>query len=1209
MNFEDVLDLVDETVFDKVGRRLNKVEIAVLQGSWQGQTYEEIADETHYSVSYLQRHVGPDLWKTLSEALEESVNKTSFQTVVERKRRNLTHPDQGRKENKGTRAEILEETLEETLYSSSFSRQNWGEAADVSIFYGRNQELDTLTRWVEQDRCRLVAILGMGGIGKTAIAIKLAHRIQGTFESVIWRSLRNAPPLETLLSDLNPFLSHQQDTQNTLARFIYHLQRNRCLVILDNLETLLQGGDRAGQFRVGYEDYGELLRTVSESNHQSGVILTSREKPAEVAAYEGEELRVRSLSLSGSTEAAQSILQAKGLNGTEEEREILCDRYGNSPLALKIVATSIRDLFEGSIAEFLKEDTFIFNGVRRLLDQQFARLSQLEQSIMYWLAINRDWTTVAELYEDIVPTASKAKLLESLESLSWRSLIEKRSRQYMQQPVIMEYIAEQLIEKIAAELQTCDLNLFVRHALLKTTQKEYIRESQVRLILQSIGEELSKALGSREALRSQVQDLIATIRRLKPSSGYGAGNLLNLCVHRQLDVTEFDFSGLAICHADLQNADLHRVNFARANFAKSVFTQTFSSILAIAFSPDSQHLATGDENGKISLWHIAESKLLWTRSGHTHEVRSVSFSPDGTMLASGSSDGTVRLWDGLTGQALKTLTGHTSWVWSVSFSPDGLTLASGSSDCTVRLWDVFTGQAISTLVGHADWIWAVSFSSDGTRLVSGGNDCTVRVWDAQTSNPIAALEGHIDWIRAVAWHPNGRPLASGSADHTVRLWDVETGAAIAILSGHQGRVRSIDFSPDGTRLASGSDDCTIRLWDIQTGQTLQTLTGHATQLWAVSFSPDGGWLASSSNDRTVRLWDAQTGQALKILQGYTSWVRSVCFSPDGTQLASSSDDGMVRLWQLPTEPGQVGSVVRTLPGHANQLWSVSFSPDGTLLASSGNDRTIRLWNTQTGQAVRILQGHTNWVRSIGFTPNRSQLISGSDDCTLRLWDIQTGQTLRTFTGHTNWVTAVDWSPDGTLLASGSADGTARLWNVATGQSIRILTGHIRQLWSVCFSPDGRRLASGGADGTARLWDAATGETLHILQGHTDQVWTAAFSPDGKILATGSSDGTIRLWETDTGQPLNTLQGHTAWVGTVAWSSTGTLASGSSDETIKLWDAQTGECWQTLRSDRPYEGMNITGVTGITEAQKATLKALGAVEQNSMGYSRWSSRSR
>jgi WD40 repeat protein len=73
-------------------------------------------------------------------------------------------------------------------------------------------------------------------------------------------------------------------------------------------------------------------------------------------------------------------------------------------------------------------------------------------------------------------------------------------------------------------------------------------------------------------------------------------------------------------------------------------------------------------------------------------------------------------------------------------------------------------------------------------------------------------------------------------------------------------------------------------------------------------------------------------------------------------------------------------------------------------------------------------------------------------------------------------------------------------------------------------------------------------------------------------------------------------GHRSTVGTVVWSPDGqTCISGSNDETIMLWDVSTGECLQTLRSDRPYEGMNITGITGVTQAQKATLKTLGAIE--------------
>jgi WD40 repeat protein len=58
----------------------------------------------------------------------------------------------------------------------------------------------------------------------------------------------------------------------------------------------------------------------------------------------------------------------------------------------------------------------------------------------------------------------------------------------------------------------------------------------------------------------------------------------------------------------------------------------------------------------------------------------------------------------------------------------------------------------------------------------------------------------------------------------------------------------------------------------------------------------------------------------------------------------------------------------------------------------------------------------------------------------------------------------------------------------------------------------------------------------------------------------------------------------------------TLASGSGDGTLQLWSLETGAQVRTLRSDRLYEGMNIRGTTGLTDAQKMALKTLGAVEE-------------
>jgi WD40 repeat protein len=148
-----------------------------------------------------------------------------------------------------------------------------------------------------------------------------------------------------------------------------------------------------------------------------------------------------------------------------------------------------------------------------------------------------------------------------------------------------------------------------------------------------------------------------------------------------------------------------------------------------------------------------------------------------------------------------------------------------------------------------------------------------------------------------------------------------------------------------------------------------------------------------------------------------------------------------------------------------------------------------------------------------------------------------------------------------------------------------------------FSPNGQIIVSGSHDATLRLWDVRSSGSQKVLQGHTGHVYSVCFSPDGRTLASGSDDCTIRLWNVQTGECRGVLQGHASWVCSVSFSSDGLmLVSGSQDEAIKLWEVKTGQCVKTLRADRLYEGMNITGVTGLTEAQKATLRALGAVER-------------
>src|SRR5262249_31538872 len=201
---------------------------------------------------------------------------------------------------------------------------------------------------------------------------------------------------------------------------------------------------------------------------------------------------------------------------------------------------------------------------------------------------------------------------------------------------------------------------------------------------------------------------------------------------------------------------------------------------------------------------------------------------------------------------------------------------------------------------------------------------------------------------------------------------------------------------------------------------------------------------------------------------------------------------------------------------------------------------------------------------------------------------------------------VAWSPDGTRLASSGDDGNVCLWEASDGTLLGKLQGHSGRVMSVDWSPDGTRLASAGEGkdgGELFVWDMENqkaspyGELVQTLKGHPDSVFTLAWSPTGEVLVSGGSDGTIRWWEVSSGDCLRTCEGHEGGVRSLRVSPDGRLlASSGNDNTIRVWDLQSAGLLRTMRHDRPYERLNITGIRGLNEAQKASLQALGAIEE-------------
>lgn len=1163
-------------------RQLNKIQQLVFQYVWQGYSYSEIAKTTGYDYGYI-KDTGSQLWHILSEAVGQKVTKKNCQGVL--------------------RVYSKEKpTLSASQTESSKSCQDWGEAVDTSIFYGRSPQLKTLDRWLVQDKCRMVAILGMGGVGKTTLSVKLAERVQGEFEFLFWRSLRDAPSLDEFLTSLLQFLDKEDSLlpsseSGKLLRLQERLQSSRCLLVLDNFDTLLAPSHQVGVYRNGYERYGELLRRIGEVRHQSCLVITSRDTPTEINLLQGECLPVRKLHLPGlEAIAACELLTVTGLEGSTDEMNHLSDRYRGNPLALKIVASSIQCLFAGKIADFLWHKVIVFDGIRSLIESQVDRLSPLERQVMYWLAIEREPVSVSELQSDLFPAPPTSVLLETLKSLKERVLLEQTTDGFSQQPVVMEYMTEQLLARICDELTQKQSFFFLNHyALLKATARDYIRASQIRVILEPLVERSIAALGSKEKLVFQLKELLARVRTdNRGINGYATGNLLNLFAYMEIDLTGFDLSRLSIWQANLANIKLQGVNFDRANLAKSLFAETFGGICCVAFSRDGKLLATSDTSGEVQIRELSSGQQLNTFKADLVWTWAVAFSPDDRLVATAGDDPAVKLWDVEMGKCLKILRGHTDTVNSIAFHPDGDILASSSVDKTVRLWHInnFEQNQQEVLEGHQGRVWSIAFSPDGSTLASASEDLTVKLWDLNTRRCLQTLNGHDRWVKTVAFSPDGQTIASASFDGIIKLWSVKTGACLQSWQGHKMTVTTVAFSPDNCWLASSSYDETVKIWDIFSGDCFRTLREHSNRVWSVSFSPDSQYLATGGDDRAARLWHFKTGQSIKTWKGNTNGILSLALSKERQILATGHEDQTIKLWSLDS-----GEISVRLRGHTNRVWSVVFAPqDETILASGSADRTIKIWNLQTRECLKTLYGHENWVWSVAFNPNGDRLASGSYDRTIRLWDIESGECLQILDLHTASVIAVIFSPDGRYLASGSFDSTIKLWEAETGKYLQTLQGHSNSVWEIAFSRDGKYLASGSYDKTVKLWDVGTGECLFTFEGHLAPIMSLAFTPNNQQLASGSFDRTIKFWDLKTGNCLRTCCGHTGLVSGLVFDSD-RLISGSFDETIRFWNPQTAEEMGIFRTPRPYDRLNISGVTGLTQAQRATLKALGAIEND------------
>lgn len=333
--------------------------------------------------------------------------------------------------------------LEETFGKGEIDRKDWGGVPKADFFYGRTEELAEIKRWIIGDKCRLITVFGMAGMGKTALAVKLAQGIEGDFDYLIYRSLKPVSPLTELLGDWLEILTNSprrelpDSIDIRLARLIDRMTYHRCLLLLDDGEEILQSGDLSGRYREEFENYEKLLRRVGEAPHRSCLVLMSREKPKDIDFLERRQNTVKSLSLGGLDElSARKMVNKEGGEGTEGDIRDFIELYRGNPFFLKLALARIVDLFGGNIAEFLQAGTINFSDINGMIEVQLQRLSEIEREILEVLAREEEAISVSELRSKL----NKPGLTDAVDSLRKRSFIESRDSGFILPNLIKSYV-------------------------------------------------------------------------------------------------------------------------------------------------------------------------------------------------------------------------------------------------------------------------------------------------------------------------------------------------------------------------------------------------------------------------------------------------------------------------------------------------------------------------------------------------------------------------------------------------------------------------------------------------------------------------------------------------------------------------------------------------------------------------------------------------